>query len=297
MIRRRSYVPLNQNREELTEKGLELFNFVANDGEIHDYIAGRIPAHWHRELEIFLLLSGWVRISFGDHVADLNPGEGCLLNAGVLHSFLALTEEPCRFHSFVFDSSVISGAPGSIFDTRYVRPYLTGGAAFVFFTTDDTAFHDAFHAAFSACEAEETGYEFLVRSAVSRILLLAAARSHSARTLPAAPQQEQRLKELLGWIDAHLDRAVCVDDLARAAHVCPRECQRLFRRYLHCRPMEYLMQRRLLAAARLLADTDEPVTAIAMKFAFSSPSHFSRQFRLATGCTPTQYRARLRSQT
>ena len=58
--------------------------------------------------------------------------------------------------------------------------------------------------------------------------------------------------------------------------------------------MEYCMHRRIMAAAWMLSATDETITNIAVRYAFANPSHFSRQFRRATGCTPSEYRQRAR---
>ena len=54
--------------------------------------------------------------------------------------------------------------------------------------------------------------------------------------------------------------------------------------------MSYLQNQRLFAAVADLASTDEPVTNIALAHGFSSPSYFSKQFRLLMGLTPTAYR-------
>ena len=56
MIEYRSFVPMNPDREEINELEHSPFNLHANEGNIHRYAAGLIPSHWHRELEIFLLL-------------------------------------------------------------------------------------------------------------------------------------------------------------------------------------------------------------------------------------------------
>ena len=134
MIEYRSFVPMNPDREEINELEHSPFNLHANEGNIHRYAAGLIPSHWHRELEIFLLLEGRVRIGIGKETFEILPGEGCFINTGVLHSYTALTAEPCRFRSFVFDAAILAGAPGSVFDTRYVRPFLAEGTAFAPFS-------------------------------------------------------------------------------------------------------------------------------------------------------------------
>ena len=289
MIRSRAYVPLKQNREETVEAGHELFDCVATEEDILWYIGHQVPAHWHHEVEIFHLLSGRVRVCAGNQAYDLSGEEGCFINTGVLHSYMALTDAPCRFHSFVFDAGIVAGAAGSLFDVRYVRPLLSEGAPFVRFSPDDADYFTAFEAAFAACAEEPRGYEFTVRDQFSRILLLVGSRE-SAAPDRSDLLQEERMKTMLEWIDAHLERDIRIEDLARAAHVCPRVCQRLFRRYLHCSPMEYCMQKRIKAAAWMLATTDKSITDIAIQYAFSSPSHFSRQFRLATGYTPTSFK-------
>lgn len=290
MIRSRSDVPLGKNRQELVEDKQALFNLFANDGDVHQYIAGQIPAHWHTELEVFALLSGRVRMGIGEQAYDLEPGEGCFINGGVLHSCTAITARECRYRSFVFDASIVAGAPGSAFDVLYTRPLMEEGAPFVHFGPEDTEYFRSFDEAFAACEREEHGFEFDVRAALSRILLMAAERAASS------PQNQtvrcdERLKAMLAWIDENLESDVRIEDVAGAGRVCARVCQRMFQRYMHCRPMEYLRQKRLLAAAGRLAATDEPVTDIAMRYGFASPSHFAYQFHVFTGSTPRKYRA------
>ena len=95
---------------------------------------------------------------------------------------------------------------------------------------------------------------------------------------------------MMDWIDQNLTSTVTVDQIAASAGISARECQRTFLRCLHYTPMEYLRRRRLLAASRLLIETDLPITEIALGCGFSSPSYFSYQFRLLAGNTPAEYR-------
>lgn len=297
MIRNANWVETDIHRQEFPEQGKYLFDLVANNGDIHKFITGNIPPHWHNELEIFILLEGIVRIGIGDTFYDVHAGEGCFINAGVLHSFAGLVPSPCLYRSFVFDPSIISGAPGSVFDIRYIRPLLEEGAAFIKIPkkpepgSADANFFQAFDRAFSACADELPGYEFRVRSSLSEMLLviLEKSRSLSATQLPEI--QELRLKQMLAWIDTNLEKNISVKDIAAVASICARECQRIFHRYLNNTPMAYVRQKRLLLAASQLALTDTPVTDIAMNCGFASPSYFTRQFRLLTGTTPTRYRA------
>lgn len=296
MIQNRSKIRTDSQGQELDEDRLVLFDLTVNDGDIHQYLASCIPSHWHRQLEIFLLLSGSIQISAGDSVYHLNAGEGCFFNTEVIHSFAGLAPSPCSYRSFVFDPGIVGGTPGSIFDTKYVRPLLEKGAPFIRFSPEsDSPYFKQFHQAFSACENELPGYEFKVRNALSSILLYVIEKSEvvPVRKIPAV--QETRLKQMLVWLKQNAEQTISVTEIAAAANICPRECQRIFRQYLNCTPTEYIQQLRIFSAAEQLAATDTPITAVALACGFSSPSYFSKQFKARVGCTPLEYRSAVRS--
>ena len=79
MIHNRSFVPMNPDKKEINELEHSPFDFIANEGNIHSYAASLIPSHWHRELEIFILLEGRVRIGAGSETFEVVPGEGLRL--------------------------------------------------------------------------------------------------------------------------------------------------------------------------------------------------------------------------
>lgn len=293
MIRSRSFLFTDDHGKELQEEGLRLFDLSANHGDIHQFVSGYIPSHWHRELEVFVLLEGYVQVSIRDRTCRLKAGDGCFINTEVIHSFTPDVLSPCRYRSFVFGPDLIGGMPGSVFDTAYVRPLLENGAPFLKFQPgeEDREYFEQFDRAFQACLGEAYGYEFQVRDALSQIVLYAKNKSASAEGPSRSPVQEERLKAMLLWIDRHLENNITAAEVAGAANVCKRECQRIFNQYLHYSPVKYIQRRRILHAARLLSDTEGPITNVALSCGFPSPSYFTMQFRELMGSTPREYRA------
>ena len=292
MIRKRNYLPINEKGQELPEGDMTQFNLVANDGDICRYAGNCISAHWHAELELFVLLEGCVQLHIADRDYLFHAGDGCFINADVLHSFTAYEVSSCHFHSFVFDSSIIGGCPGSIFDTAYMRPLTESGISCICFKNDgsDRRFYDNFNRAFAACADEAYGYELTVREALGQLLLFILTEKGGVLQPRRPALQEQRLKQMLSWIDEHLSQPVTTQDIADSAAICVRECQRLFKRYLHEHPMAWVRKRRILLAAQRLAGSDTPVTTIALELGFASPSHFTLHFKEMTGMTPSAYR-------
>lgn len=293
MIRRRPMMRLDAQRKELMDDNFYFFDLIVNDvtGQNRDAHGSYIPSHWHREMEVFLMVEGSAQISAGDKTYEACAGEGYFINSEVLHSF-AFVKGEVEYRSFLFDPGIIAGAPGSVFDSVYVRPMLEGGPSLLKFCPgEDAPFFQDFQRVFQACEQEPPGYEFEARAALSRILLLAREKGQVLPARRVATAQETRVKEMLCWMEEHLGEPLTLGDIAGQANICTRACQKAFQRYLHCSPMEYLQRRRIFTAAERLALSDQPITAIALDCGFSSPSYFSKQFKSQMGITPLEYRA------
>lgn len=108
-----------------------------------------------------------------------------------------------------------------------------------------------------------------------------------------------------GFVDAAFARAIDhalehfaeplrVDALARIAGVSLAQFDRRMRRIFQLSSSQFLIKTRIDAAARLLAETEEPIAAIAQAAGYSDQSGLSRQFRAVTGLTPLQYRRIMR---
>lgn len=95
-----------------------------------------------------------------------------------------------------------------------------------------------------------------------------------------APPWLARVMEML---DA-LPSSVRVGDLAREANVHPVHFTRVFRRHAGVAPGEYLQQRRVRAALRILGA--QPLSEVALASGFADQSHLCRALRSAFGETP-----------
>jgi AraC-like DNA-binding protein len=82
-------------------------------------------------------------------------------------------------------------------------------------------------------------------------------------------------------------------EISRAVGLSPSHLAATFKRVERTTIHQYLVNLRLRRAASLLAGCDD-LTTLALNVGFASQSHFSNSFRRWAGCTPGQYRARLR---
>jgi transcriptional regulator GlxA family with amidase domain len=104
------------------------------------------------------------------------------------------------------------------------------------------------------------------------------------------PVEADTLAGTLVWMLDHLDQEVSVDELARRAHLSPRTFARRFRAETGTTPHHWLTGQRVLAAQRLLEETDQPVETVATLVGFGSASVLRHHFGRRVGTTPNDYR-------
>ena len=99
-----------------------------------------------------------------------------------------------------------------------------------------------------------------------------------------------KLSTVIKMMEDNLEEPISPSILASDVGISTRQLERLFRRYLNRSPKRYYMELRLEKARNLLLQTDMSVINMALASGFTSPSHFSKCYRMHFSTTP--YRER-----
>lgn len=111
---------------------------------------------------------------------------------------------------------------------------------------------------------------------------------------PASDRGDLRyLRKAKEYIQAHLDRALTLPEIARYACVSPRTLEAAFKRQGETSPLAYARRQRLQAVHDSLRNARRQglvvnVTEIAMRYGFVHMSRFAAQYREQFGCTPSE---------
>ncbi|MBI2771848.1 MAG: helix-turn-helix domain-containing protein [Burkholderiales bacterium] len=100
----------------------------------------------------------------------------------------------------------------------------------------------------------------------------------------------QQAARLLDEPEAWGDAPPSVELLAARLGVSDRHVRRIFETQFGVSPVQYLQTRRLLTAKQLLADTDLPITQVALISGYASVRRFNAAFVEHYGLNPTQLR-------
>ncbi len=114
---------------------------------------------------------------------------------------------------------------------------------------------------------------------------------------PPKSEQEssERLSDLPAWIVAHLHDDLSVEALAEKVCLCPRHFSRTFKSVFETTPAEFVEQLRLGEARRRLLAPKTTIKNVAVSVGFKSADAFRRAFERHLGLTPSNFRARFRS--
>ena len=254
-----------------------------------------VPWHWHEDFQLCLVNRGAVRFHVVHQSCLLTENTGLFINCRLAH--MAEAESPdASYYGINVHPDLICPRPDSRVYQQMLLPLLQLSTSSVFLfnksTPDGLRLTEAFSRILELSEQPEIpGRELLIQSALLGAwpgvwnIVRGSGKNVSA-------SENQRLKEILLYLDAHYPEKITLEAVASHIHLSPGECSRFFRRATGLTLFSYLLQYRIRQSGKLLCRTDLSIAQIALECGFSSQSYFTACFRKLEGCTPQQYRYR-----
>ncbi|PTD99752.1 GlxA family transcriptional regulator [Pandoraea apista] len=121
-------------------------------------------------------------------------------------------------------------------------------------------------------------------------VLRGGAESQVSRSLALQQGATSPVRDVIAWIESHLDADLSVEALAAVARMSPRNFSRAFSRDTGISPARYVVRARAHFAASLLRQTGWTQERIAQRSGFRSVDAFQRAFRDTFGTPVSQYR-------
>ncbi|NVK41940.1 MAG: GlxA family transcriptional regulator [Oceanospirillaceae bacterium] len=106
---------------------------------------------------------------------------------------------------------------------------------------------------------------------------------------------QPKLVEVVALMEANLEEAIELDELASYVGLSRRQLERLFQKYLQCSPSRYYLKLRLTRARQLLKQTSMSIIEVASACGFVSTPHFSKCYREHIGIPPREERMGMRN--
>lgn len=102
--------------------------------------------------------------------------------------------------------------------------------------------------------------------------------------------ESRRVAKVKDYITAHYIEEIRLEQMSAMVGMSPTAFSRFFKLRTGKTLAEYIVDIRLGHAARMLVDTNEPVSQICFACGFNTLTNFNRLFKKRKGCSPTEFR-------
>ncbi len=103
-------------------------------------------------------------------------------------------------------------------------------------------------------------------------------------------QEEQPIRLAKGYIEEHYTQPITLEEVASVANLSPAYFSAVFKKYTDKNFSEYLIDRRIKEAKRLLRETTCNIKEISDQVGYRDQKYFSKLFIKVTGLKPNEFR-------
>jgi transcriptional regulator GlxA family with amidase domain len=108
---------------------------------------------------------------------------------------------------------------------------------------------------------------------------------------------DRRVARIVHILETEWQQRLQVNELARRVQLCTSHLEHLFKSNVNLSITEFILNKRLDAAAERIAATDERISIICYNVGFTDHSNFDHAFKRRFGMSPREFRLRRANQT
>ena len=112
---------LDNNKKELKSHGTYAFPVNVSYEQLSRYERKSFLWHWHKEIELTILLQGEMQYQVNDTIYHLQAGEGLFCNSNRLHTGSSCHDSDCIYISTTFHPRFLYGYEDSVIQNKYLN--------------------------------------------------------------------------------------------------------------------------------------------------------------------------------
>lgn len=249
------------------------------------------PPHWHTAVEVIMPIINIYTVNISKITYTLQEGDILVIPAGELHELIAPKSGMRRI--LLFDYSVISNLKGINIFTVLNQPRLITSKTAPDIYNDIAKIYDEITEEY---QSNRTLKEAAIYSLIIKMFVVMGRKyMNTEHIFPAVKLNKQKeyiekFNLIFDYINENFTEDITLDVIADVAGFSKFHFSRLFKQFTDMSFYDYLNQRRVKEAEKLLLNPNLTITEVAMRSGFSSISTFNRVFKHFKECTPTEFK-------
>lgn len=293
-------IVLKSNLEETTQHGSEGFRAALYETVFRSKMLRYVPLHWHKELQLCLILTGLVRFSINQKEVEAGAGDVIFINSQVIHSATSISndEEEASYCCINFAYEMVGGFHGSLMERNFVLPFLRNEQNDCLLISEkseegllEEISSKMLHIRKLFKETEPERY-FDIFAELVLIWKELVRWLHKTEDQPSTrrPEDYETSRKVISYIEKNLGEKLTLDLIAKEVCLSKWECSRRFKRIAGESVWSYLISARMVKAVELLLYSRKSVERIGFEVGFPNVNLFIRQFKKEFRTTPGQFR-------
>ena len=293
-------IVLKSNLEETTQHGSEGFPAALYETVFRSKMLRYVPLHWHKELQLCLILTGRVRFYINQKEVEAGAGDVIFINSQVIHSATSISndEEEASYCCINFAYEMVGGFHGSLMERNFVLPFLRNEQNDFLLISEkseegllEEISSKMLHIRKLFKETEPERY-FDIFAELVLIWKELVRWLHKTEDQPSTrrPEDYETSRKVISYIEKNLGEKLTLDLIAKEVCLSKWECSRRFKRIAGESVWSYLISARMAKAVELLLYSRKSVERIGFEVGFPNVNLFIRQFKKEFRTTPGQFR-------
>ena len=280
------YFELKENKPHGTKDDPFSTYHIENGGQ-----SFQIPVHWHDELEIIYVKSGFLTVNISGENYIGKPGDAFVVSPGNLH-FMGSQTGTVDYFTFLFPLKYIAFRSDDMLDDKLIEP-LNSGHLMISPEIKDTVKEQCEQLArVYAAEIDESESK-ITGQIRKKIILLQFIHELWKKEFIVENDTTGRNtveKEMVSYIQQNYTGKILLREFGEQFHLSEKYISRYFKEHFHITLSQYVTYLRLEHAKQMLQETDISVTEVAMQSGYQNISYFIRSFKKTYGVSPLKYR-------
>jgi AraC-like DNA-binding protein len=241
----------------------------------------RESPHSHSFLAVLFLRSGSGTVFMDSAETSVAAGDVIIYNAGLPHYEVSSPDDPLETYFFAVADVKLEDLPEN---------HLVGDGECGVIHTGDNADMFAFYFSNLVKEShKEAHFAREMAESLTRMILL-----HILRILAIGNDRYIKINPMYfkakAYIDEYFPRINSVEDVCKAVYVSNYYLTHLFSLYGDKTPLQYIIQKKMELAKKLLKSTDLPICDVALNCGYENANYFCKVFKSHEKMTPQTYR-------
>ncbi|WP_042350974.1 AraC family transcriptional regulator [Bacillus massiliigorillae] len=246
--------------------------------------------HYHKELEILVILEGSMELVIKEKVYQLKAGDLFLIGPMEVHLDCNLD---VRYIVFQFDVNKFFEPSLAPFIHSLLNPHMSLSKLNYIFQEDESVRKEVASTVIDIHRESierPRGYEVAIAIKVKHILLTILRNDYKHELDRHSSLEIERLRPVLQYISANLAEEISVERCCQLLNLNYYYFLKLFKKTIGITFVEYVQHERIKVAERILLTEQLAIEEVAELAGFHNMGHFYKTFQKFHDCTPNAYK-------